>query len=182
MGWNEYYRRRRIMDNAVDLARRDDDHRIPFDHVDGAATMFGTEERLLLALHHRWTQLLTGHLRARLAGPENAGEIPGERSAEHGDHLDTVSRAWRAAVRAEPDLHAVLAANVQRHPALRRAHQAELRLLAVTSGLGEPHDGADDLARIGATLVALLDQRDRPRRVRPGRSVGRWLRRLAPSA
>ncbi|WP_298180976.1 hypothetical protein [Saccharomonospora sp.] len=178
MGWSDHYRRRDIMDTALARARHDEEARIPFDHIDGAREVFGTEENLLLALHHRWTQVLTGHLRTYVAGPEDADDVPGEGSESHGDHVDAVSRAWRAAVRRNPTLHAVVDANVERYPALRRAHQAELRMLAVTSGLAEPHEPHDEAARIGATLVALLRHRDTVRSSNRTTTAERWLRRL----
>ena len=72
----------------------------------------------------------------------------------------------------------VVDANVERYPALRRAHQAELRMLAVTSGLAEPHEPHDEAARIGATLVALLRHRDTVRSSNRTTTAERWLRRL----
>ncbi|WP_198048351.1 hypothetical protein, partial [Saccharomonospora iraqiensis] len=121
MSWKDFYRRREIMDAAVELGNHDAHGRIPFDRIDGARDLFGSEENLLLALHQRWTQALSGYLRARVAGPEDADNVPagGER-----DHVDAVSRAWRAAVRRNAALHAVLEANVDRSVALRRAHEA----------------------------------------------------------
>jgi hypothetical protein len=175
VGWSDFYRRRDIMNTALAYACHDEEARIPFNRIDGAEEVFGTEENLLLALHHRWLQLLTGHLRAHTGGPEDADDVPGEDSEDHDDHVDAVSRAWRAAVRRNPTLYAVVDANVERYPALRRAHRAELRMLAVISGLAEPHEPQDEAARIGGTLVALLKQRDALRASSRTTTVDRWL-------
>src|SRR5690606_41252624 len=88
-------------------------------------------------------------------GPEDADDVPGEDREDHDDHVDAVSRAWRAAVRRNPTLYAVVDANVERYPALRRAHRAELMLLAVISGLAEPPARQADHARVGGTHAAL---------------------------
>ncbi|EIE98066.1 hypothetical protein [Saccharomonospora glauca] len=182
MGWSDFHRRRDIMDKALAAAMRDKEARIPFDRIEGAREFFDTEEDLLLALQHRWQQILTGHLRAEVAGPEDASTVPGGESDEHHDHVDAVSRAWRRAVRNHPELDTVLSANSERFPALRRAREAELRLLAVTSGLAEPHEPEDEVTDVGATLVALLRYRDTPVRARGVNLLGHWLRRLAPTA
>ncbi len=182
MSWSDFHRRRDIMDRALAEATRNEGARIPFDRIDGAREVFGTEEELLLALHHRWRQILTGHLRAEVAGPEDVDAVPGGEGDEHSDHVDAVSRAWRRAVGRHPALHAVLSANIERFPAVRRAHEAELRLLAVTSGLADPHEPDDEVTDVGAALVALLRHRRAGATTRGVNTVGRWLRRLAPSA
>ncbi|EID53189.1 hypothetical protein [Saccharomonospora xinjiangensis] len=192
MSWSDFRRRRDIMDSAVAEAVRagsTTDGRIPFDRIDGARDLFGTEEQLLLALHQRWHQILTGHLRAEGAGPEDVTAAPGRENTEDSDQVDAVSRAWRRAVSLNRDLHAVVNANVERVPALRLAQDAELRLLAVTSGLAAPHEPEDEVIAVGATLVALLRHRDVSGTKPSGGSatsgdgaIGQWPRRLAPSA
>lgn len=177
MSWNDFYRRRDVMDAVLKQARRDPQAPLPFAEINGAKQAFDSEEELLLALHYRWMQALSGHLRAAVAGPEDTADVPGgwER-----DHVEAVSKAWRAAVREHPTLHAVLDANVERYPALRRAHEGELRMLALTAGLADPGEPRDEVTRIGGTLVALL----RSKGAGQGRSsnpLGQWLRRLAPT-
>ncbi|WP_197320432.1 hypothetical protein [Saccharomonospora sp. NB11] len=181
MGWSDFHRRRAVMDRVLAEARREG--RIPFDLpsdlVAEVRDVFGTEERLLQALHHRWSQVLAGHLRAEGVEPEQA-----ETADEHADGVDAVSRAWRAAVRRHPTLHAVVTASVARHPSLRRAHEEQLRLLALLSGLAEPHEPHDELVAVGATVVALFGRREAERSERrPAASpLGQLLRRLAPTA
>ena len=187
MGWSDFHRRRATMERALTAARHTEGNRIPFDRIAGAREDFGTEEGLLLALQHRWWQILTGHLRAEVAGPEDADTVPGDDSTECEDHVDAVSRAWRAAVRRHPALHAVVSANVERFPSLRRAHDAELRMLALVSGLAEPHEPDDEVVGVGATLVALFHERALAEASDPGscpaaEPVAQWLRRLAPTA
>jgi hypothetical protein len=170
MGWNDYYRRRDVMESVLRRARRDAQAEVPFDEIDGAAEVFGNRQNLLLALHYKWSQILGGHLRTELAGqPDDA------------DLIDAARVAWRRAVNANPTLRALLDANVDRFPALRSAHEAELRMLALTAGLADGDEPATEITRIGATFEALL-------RNTPARSSGRWntvgrlLRQLVASA
>lgn len=176
MSWNDFYRRRDIMDAAIEQARRDPQAPLPFEEISGAKETFGSEEGLLLALHYRWMQALSGHLRAAVAGPEDTADVPG---GWESDHVEAVSKAWRAAVRENPTLHALLEAGAERYPALRSAHEDELRVLALTAGLADPGEPRDEVARIGGTLVALL--RNKGARPRSANPVGEWLRRLAPT-
>lgn len=189
MSWSDFRRRRDVMDSAVAEAVRagsTTDGRIPFDRIAGAGELFGTEEQLLLALHQRWHQILTGHLHTEGAGPEDVTAAPGRENTEDSDQVDAVdavSRAWRRAVSLNRDLHAVVNANAERVPALRLAQDAELRLLALASGLAAPHEPADEVITIGATLVALLRHRDAFGTKPSGDgAIGQWPRRLAPSA
>lgn len=179
MSWNDFYRRRDVMEHVLRQARRAPEGNLPFASVPGAAEVFGTEENLLLALQYKWTQVLGGYLRAEIAGPEDAGDVP---SGAQRDNVDAVSRAWRAAVRDHRTLHATLEAQRPRHEALARAYQTELRTLAYTAGLAEPNEAPDEVTRIGAAFVALL--RGHPvhsERTRGG-PVGSLLRRLAATA
>lgn len=180
MSWNDYYRRRDVIDTALRQARHDPQAALRFAEIEGAEELFGSEENLLLAMHYRWLQALTGRLRAEVAGPEDAAGVPG---GGEDDHLEAVSRAWRATVRDNATLRAVLDAHIDRHPALRRAHEAELRVLATTAGLAEPGEPQDEVTAVGNAFLSLLRARSAhltaPRRTNP---VGQLLRKLAPAS
>ncbi|NKQ58461.1 hypothetical protein HFP15_36995 [Amycolatopsis sp. K13G38] len=168
MSWNDYYRRRDVMETVLRLAARDPEGPLPFAEVSGAREAFGSEEQLLLALHYKWTQVLSGHLRAELLGED--------------DHVDAVTRAWRAAVRGNRALRAVLDANLDRSPALRPVHEAEVRMLAIAAGLAEAGEPTAEVTKVGAAFSTLLRQRPEPRRGRTRGPVGQLLKMLAPSA
>ncbi|WP_199430227.1 hypothetical protein [Qaidamihabitans albus] len=179
MSWNDYYQRRDIIEAVLRQARRAPGAPLPFAEVEGAERAFGTEENLLRALHYKWTQVLGGYLRAEVAGPEDADDVPG---GGESDHVDAVARAWHGAVRDHPTLHAVLEAHLPHHPALRPMHDAELRMLAVTAGLAEPNEPRDEVTRIGEAFEALLrNQTARHAPDRRANPVGQLLRRLAPT-
>jgi hypothetical protein len=145
MGWNDFYRRRDVMEAVLRRARRDAQAEVPFDEIAGAAEAFGDRQNLLLALHYKWSQVLGGHLRTELSGqPEDA------------DLVDPVRRAWTRAVDVNPTLRALLDANLDRFPELHNAHEAESRMLALTAGLAEGDESPADITRIGATFEALL--------------------------
>jgi len=170
MSWNDYYRRRDVMDAVLHEAGRDPAGPLPFTEVPGAAETFGTETGLLLALHYRWQLLLEGRLRAEIRDVDEA--------RDDGMHVDAVSRAWRAVAAEHATLRAVLDAGLNRHvPELLPVHQAEQRMLALTAGLATLGEPADEVTRIGAAFVALLRHRPAPRR----NPVGQLLRRLTPS-
>lgn len=178
MSWNDFYQRRDVMDAVLRQAKRDPGASLPFAEVPGAVEAFGTEQELLLALHYKWTQLLSGYLRAEVGGPEDADDVP---ARDDTDHVDGVSRAWQAAARDHETLRAVLDANRERHPAVAKMCESEQRMLAVTAGLAEPHESAEEITKVGAAFDALL--RNGPTRHARRRSpVGHLLRMLAPSA
>ncbi|GHF07323.1 hypothetical protein GCM10017786_46170 [Amycolatopsis deserti] len=168
MSWNDFYRRRDILDAVLTAAARDPQGRLPFDEIPGAAEAFGTRENLVAALHYRWTQLLSGHLRAQTEG-----------MGEHDDHVDAVKRAFTAAVRRDRTLYEVVAAHRDSYPALKTAHRAEQAMLAVAAGLAEPDEPVDEVAKVGAAFEALLTEGPG---LRPARPFNRLLRMLAPSA
>ncbi|KMS88355.1 hypothetical protein [Prauserella rugosa] len=179
MSWNDYYRRRDVIDAVLRHARRDPDGPLPFDEIPGAADLFGTPENLLLAMHYRWQQTLGGRLRAEVGGPEDTAGVPG---GGEQDHLDAVSRAWRRTVADNPTLRAVLDAHVDDHPDLRRAHEAELRMLALTAGVAEPGEPDEEITQAGNALVALMRARTAGGLTAPRRNpVGQLLRKLAPT-
>ncbi|OLT46955.1 hypothetical protein BJF85_00355 [Saccharomonospora sp. CUA-673] len=179
MSWNDYYRRRDVIDEVLRHARRDAGGPLPFDAVPGAAELFGTPENLLLAMHYRWRHTLGGRLRTTIGGPEETGGIPGGGDS---DDIDAVSRAWRSTVADNPVLRAVLDAHVDDHPELRRAHDAELRMLALTAGVAELGESDEEITEAGNALVTLMRARTAGGLGAPRRNpVGQLLRKLAPT-
>ncbi|WP_020657615.1 hypothetical protein [Amycolatopsis benzoatilytica] len=173
MSWTDFYRRREILEATVRQARRAPDAPLELDEIPGAADEFGTEENLLLALQYKWSQLLSGYLRAEFADPDEADDA--------GDQVDAVTRAWRQAQHDHEDLRAVLDGALTRCPALEPLHRIELHTLALTAGLAEPHEPADEIVKVGRALEALLRAGDAAPARRRG-PVGHLLRLLAPSA
>ncbi|HVV08804.1 hypothetical protein [Amycolatopsis sp.] len=165
MSWTDHYRRRDIAETVLRKAARDPQGPLPFAEIPGAEQAFGTEEQLLLYLHYRWTQLLSGYLRVEFANETES--------------VDAARRAWRKAVTEHRGLHEVLEANVGRYESLRRVHETGLRTLAVAAGLADPGEPLDEITRIGSAFVALIDEGSKPR-ARNG--LGSLLRMLAPSA
>jgi hypothetical protein len=146
MGWNDFYRRRDALDAVL---RRDPAGPLEFDRA-----VFETADELLLALHHRWLQQLTGRLGVALTDTD--------------DRVETVLRTWRVLAAEQPALRAVL----DTHLADGEAVEREERLLALTSGLADLSEPAAEVSRIGAAFLALI--RSEPA-VRPSR--GRLLSR-----
>ncbi|MEU5263639.1 hypothetical protein [Amycolatopsis sp. NPDC021455] len=173
MSWTDFYRRQEILEAAVRLAARNPGAPLPLEEVPGAEEHFGTEENLLTALQYQWTRTLSGRLRTEVIDPDDADGL--------GDHIDAVARAWRAAVDEHTDLRAVLDGAYERHASLRRMHEGELRMLAVTAGLADPREPADEIVKVGRAVEALLRaNREESTRRRP--VMGHLRRLLAPSA
>lgn len=158
MSWNDFYRRRDIMAAVLRAASRDPVGPLPFAGIPGAQDTFGSEENLLLALHHKWTLLLSGHLEAQLL--------------DDTDHVAALTRAWQAAVAANPVLRVVLDANLDRYPALRAAREAQQRMLALSAGFADPSEPTATITKVGAALEALL---------REGRDVRNPVAKPAPT-
>lgn len=75
----------------------------------------------------------------------------------------------------------MLEANLDAHPMLQAAHDAERRMLVVTAGLADPGEPPAEIHRVGSAFSALL--RNGPvRRERRRGPVIHLLRMLAPSA
>jgi hypothetical protein len=176
MSWNDFYRRRDVIDAVLRQARGNPRGELPFAGIAGAEELFGTKENLLLALHHNWSRLLAGYLRAESVCPDDAHAAEPE-----DDSIDAVIRAWRKATTEHATLHAVLEANLASSPALLAMHRDDQRMLAVTAGLAGAGEPIADIAKVGVALDALL----RSGSARPARRrspVGHLLRMLAPSA
>jgi hypothetical protein len=173
MSWTDFYRRQEILEATVRLAARNPGAPLPLDEVPGAEEHFGTEENVLTALQYKWTQVLSGRLRAEVTDPDDADGF--------GDHVDAVTRAWRATVEEHQALRAVLDGAFARNATLRRMHEGELRMLAVTAGLADAREPGEEIVKVGHALEALLrTSRDEPARRRP--VMGHLRRLLAPSA
>ena len=167
MSWTDFYRRRDALDAVLEHARRNPEGGLPTNDV------FPSQANLLLALHHRWTMKLTGRLGVALT---EAGRDPDV------DLVDAVLAGWRATAAEHPTLRRVLDQGTAEHAeAMRPAIEGEQRLLALAAGLAEPHERPEEIARVGAALLALLhNASERPTRRRS--PVEQLLRRLVPSA
>ncbi|MGW5724197.1 hypothetical protein ACWEVP_49110 [Amycolatopsis sp. NPDC003865] len=173
MSWTDFYRRQEILEATVRLAGRNPAEPLPLEEVPGAEEHFGTEENVLLALQYQWTRTLSGRLRAEVTDPDDADGL--------GDHVDAVTRAWRSAADEHETLRAVLDGAYERHASLRKMHEGELRMLAVTAGLADPREPAEEITKVGYALEALLrTSRSETRRRAP--MMGTLRRLLAPSA
>ena len=153
MGWQDFYARRDALNEAVEQGEL------------RTSKPFPTEQELLLALHHRWTQ--------RLAARVELAEL------ETTDPVDSVGAAWRRTAEDNPDLRALLDRYADT-ATLRPLVEAEHRMLASAAGLTEPADSPSEKASIGAAFIAL--QRTSPDRVPRRNPVERLLRRLVTSA
>ena len=169
MTWNDFYHRRDIINSVIENAKADPDGRLPFAEIPSARREFASEQDLLLALHHKWSQLLTGQLRTELSG------------ARDGEHSDAVTRAWHATEREHPVLRALIAANLDTTPALRAMHETDLRTIAIAAGMAEPHEPAEEITRVGAAFLALITETETPR-TRRRNPMEHLLRLLAPTA
>jgi hypothetical protein len=173
MSWTDFYRRQEILEAIVRQAGRNPGAPLPLAEVPGAEDHFGTEENVLAALQYKWTQVLAGRLRAEVTDPDDTDGL--------GDHVDAVTRAWRATVEEHETMRAVLDGGFERHASLRRMHEGELRMLAVTAGLADPREPAEEIVKVGHALDALLRASlEEPVRRRP--VLGHLRRLLAPSA
>lgn len=174
MSWNDFHRRREAMNAALAQAERDPDGPLPFEDIPQVTAEFADPEELLLAMQHKWTQLLTGKVGVALD------------EAEHDPHVDGVEavvNSWRELAEQEPVLRRVL----DRHgatagDAMREAVEREQRLLALASGLAEPFEETAEVTRTGAAFAALLRSTPAPSTARRENSFGRLLGRLLPSA
>ncbi|MET1071156.1 MAG: hypothetical protein ABWY11_00770 [Umezawaea sp.] len=133
MGWTDFYRRRDELDAVLRRAERHPAAPLDFD-----PDVFADADELLLALHHRWLQRLTGRLGVALTGTE--------------DRVDAVLTTWRALAAEQSALRGVLDAHLTDPEAVGR----EERLLALTSGLAELSEPTAEVTRIGAALLALI--------------------------
>ncbi|MFI9006378.1 hypothetical protein ACIGNX_03960 [Actinosynnema sp. NPDC053489] len=136
MGWSDFYRRRDALDAVLRTAAADPAAPLAFDR-----DVFATEDELLLALHHRWMQQLTGRLGTALEDDD--------------DRVGTVARTWRALAAEQPVLRAVLDAHLTSAEAVER----EQRMLALTAGLAELSEPRAEIARVGAAFANLVRTR-----------------------
>ena len=138
MSWNDYYRRRDVIDAVLATAGPIEE---AFTRVPDAAAVFATTDDLLLALDHKWTRALTARIGLALSDTE-------------GDRVDAVSAAWRQAVTENPALRRILDENSG--GVLADAAAREHRMLALAAGLGEFTEPNDVLERVGGAFAALL--------------------------
>ncbi|MQA10674.1 MAG: hypothetical protein GEU98_19400 [Pseudonocardiaceae bacterium] len=173
MSWNDYYRRRDVLNGALRQARRDPARRVSLTDVPGATEVFEDEGDLLLALQYKWNQSLTGRIGVALSELAAGVEL---------DNVDAVSAAWHRTAREHGTLREVLDANAEEHAeALRPGREVELRMLALAAGLAEPGEQPEKIKRVGAAFLGLLcNTPEQP--VTRHRTPMRQLRRLLAPA
>ncbi|QUQ67820.1 hypothetical protein [Kutzneria sp. CA-103260] len=138
MSWNDYYRRRDVIDAVLAHPGAIEE---TFTRVPDAAAVFADTDELLLALDHKWTRALTARIGLALSDTE-------------GDRVDAVSAAWRQAVAENPALRRLLDENSG--GVLADATAREHRMLALAAGLAEFDEPNDTLERVGGAFAALL--------------------------
>ncbi|MDQ2585819.1 hypothetical protein [Saccharothrix yanglingensis] len=155
MSWTDFYRRRDALDAVLATAAADPAAPPTFDR-----DVFATEDELLLALHYRWMQQLTGRLGVALG------------SDDDDDRVEIVTRTWRALAAEQPVLRAVL----DERPTPAEAVEREQRMLALTAGLADLSEPAEEITRVGRAFTRLV------RGAPTGAFVPGRHRRLAKSA
>jgi hypothetical protein len=158
MSWKQYYARRDALDSVLVRAQRDPAGPLPESEV-----FLGPAE-LLLALHYRWTLKLTGALGLALSSDN--------------DPVDAVTTAWRQTITDNPTLYGVLSAHAPQYAELRGVLETSQRMLALAAGLAEPHEPIEEITRVGAAFLALL-QTAAPHEA--GSPVEQLIRRLVAS-
>ena len=138
MSWNDYYRRRDVIDAVLATTGTIED---AFTQVPDAAAVFADTDELLLALDHKWTQQLTARIGLALSETE-------------GDRVDAVAAGWRRTVAENPALRRILDENSG--GVLADATAREHRMLALAAGLAEFDEPNDVLERVGGAFAALL--------------------------
>ena len=138
MSWNDYYRRRDVIDAVLATTGTIED---AFTQVPDVAAVFADTDELLLALDHKWTRALTAHIGLALSDTER-------------DRVDAVSAAWRRAVADNPTLRRLLDENS--NGVLADAAAREYRMLALAAGLAEFTEPNEVLERVGGAFAALL--------------------------
>ncbi|MFB9902403.1 hypothetical protein [Allokutzneria oryzae] len=166
MSWEDFYRRRDVLDAAVTTVRDRSDARLTLTEVPGATAEFGDAAELAAALHYRWMLLLTARVDLALLETERSG----------GDRVEAVTAAWQRTAATEPALRRVLDAN----PVPEDAAARERRMLALAAGLAEAGDSAAEIDRIGAAFLGLVRSAPAPSARR--NPLSGLLRKLALSA
>lgn len=170
MTWNDFHQRQRAIQAVLDHAARHPAARLDLDAVPAAAAVFADRDELLRALHHKWNRVLTGRIDV---GVEDADADP------HGDRVEAVGEAWRRTATDQPVLRRVLDGHAD-EPALAGLRRQELRMLAVSAGLAEPDEPADELDRVGQAFLRLLRTAPEARTARRRGPLAQ-LRKLIPS-
>jgi len=174
MSWNDFYRRREAINAVLAQAKRDPGGPLPFEDVPQVTEEFANRAELLLAIQHRWTQLLTGKLAVALDEAEHDPRVDG---------VQAVADSWRELAEQEPVLRRVLDVHgPDAEDALGEANDREHRMLALASGLAEPLEECGEVNRIGAAYASLIRSTPRQSTSRRKNSFERLLGRLIPSA
>ncbi|MBV9846195.1 MAG: hypothetical protein JOZ47_14155 [Kutzneria sp.] len=150
MSWHDFHRRREVIDAVLAQADPDPTGTTPIDtlldRVPGGREVFADGARLLLALHHKWIQLLVGRIGLALCTVDTLPD---------GNRVEAVAAAWRRTAREHESLRRLLDANAgDISPVASTA--SERRLLAVSAGLAELDEPTEVIDRIGLAFLTLL--------------------------
>lgn len=170
MTWNDFYQRQHAIRAVLDHAREHPAAPLNLELVPAAATAFTDRDQLLRALQYKWSRSLTGRIDI---GVEDADADP------RGDRVEAVSNAWRRTTADNPVLRRVLDSHAD-EPAIAGLLRQERRMLAVSAGLAEPHEPAEELDRVGAAFLRLLHT-STPSTTSRRRGPLSQLRRVIPS-
>ncbi|MGH3491861.1 MAG: hypothetical protein ACRDQ1_01335 [Sciscionella sp.] len=170
MSWTDFYRRRDAIDAVLTYAERHNGA-LGYHALPEVRAVFTGEEELLLALHYKWNQILLGSVSTALLDAAQDSRT---------DDCDAVIGGWRRAARASPALRRLLDAHLEFSPAVRAAHDTQLRMLATSAGLTRPGEATAEVTRIGGAFLALAERT--PAKAEPGRGGFARLRRLAATA
>ncbi|MBP2473836.1 hypothetical protein JOF53_002708 [Crossiella equi] len=162
MSWNDFYRRRDVIDAVLRQAEREAEPRVPFEEIPFATSVFADRAELLAALHYRWMLHLTSHLELALH--------------DSTDRVEAATSAWQRLADEQPALRKLLDAGADTIPA---ALANEHRTLALFTGLADVREDPTEVERVGAAFLALA--RDGVRQTRCTSARGLF-RRLATSA
>jgi hypothetical protein len=172
MSWANFYQRRDAIDQVLAHAKKHPGAGLPT-HDEAVQAVFADRESLALALQHKWSQILMGHIAAALVDADHTPDI---------DQVEAVAAAWRTAARRQPALRALLEGHTaEAGDEFRRALRAEQRMVAFAAGLAEPTEPANETARIGAAFLGLVRGTPRQPVNRHANPVEQLFRRLVAS-
>lgn len=143
MSWIDFRRRQEVLDSALSHASQLPEIEALFATTPCARAVFVDATELLSALQYKWTQLLAGPLELAQYTAECDPMV---------DRLSAVISARQETANRYPTLRLVLDANEL--PTAIAAH--EQRMLALAAGLAEATEPDEQIIRLGAALLAML--------------------------
>jgi hypothetical protein len=174
MGWNDFYQRREAIELVLRQAARNPESELAFEEIPAVVREFADREELLLAMQHKWMQMLTGKVAVALDEAEHDPRIDG---------VEALARSWRDLAAEQPVLRRVLDVHTaEAGDALHAAVGREHRMVALAAGLADPFEPVDEVTRIGSAFVSLIRGTSQETVSRRRNPVERLISRLIPSA